>query len=243
MLFLNWYPGVDDPFLSSSLKITICSKRKTRRSLERDRTPASCSVTKKVSCCSSLPWLVSLPCRWMRAHQSGFKKTFSVNDELARKGQTSYPCSRPKFIMSLHSLGTWDIKSTAFCKSQTEAHNHTCAHLTDSCYPENNVGVLPRFVDSQCLPWSWTSGSPKENTELFKALQVQFMILLSVYLSDAVNKNHSPKSQTRSTFVNKNIAKIRATKRERSSCWWGQSRRWFLLPWVAAGIWWFFELV
>ena len=65
MLFLNWYPGVDDPFLSSSLKMTICSKRKTRRSLERDRTPASCSVTKKVSCCSSLPWHVSLPCRHM----------------------------------------------------------------------------------------------------------------------------------------------------------------------------------
>lgn len=63
MLFLNWYPGVDEPFRSSSLKITICSKRKTRRSLERDRTPASCSVTKKVSCCSSLPWLVSLPCK------------------------------------------------------------------------------------------------------------------------------------------------------------------------------------
>lgn len=55
MLFLNWYPGVDDPFLSSSLKMTICSKRKTRLSLERDKTPASCSVTKKVSCCSSLP--------------------------------------------------------------------------------------------------------------------------------------------------------------------------------------------
>lgn len=63
MLFLNWYPGVDDPFLSSSLKMTICSKRKTRRSLERDRTPASCSVTKKVSCCNSFPWLVSFPCR------------------------------------------------------------------------------------------------------------------------------------------------------------------------------------
>lgn len=72
MLFLNWYPGVDDPFLSSSLKMTICSNRKTRRSLERDKTLASCSVTKKVSCCSSFPWLVSLPCRTITLVNASF---------------------------------------------------------------------------------------------------------------------------------------------------------------------------
>lgn len=33
---------------------------------------------------------------------------------------TSYPCSRPRFIMSLHSLGTSDINSTAFCNGQGE---------------------------------------------------------------------------------------------------------------------------
>lgn len=118
MLFLNWYPGVDDPFLSSSLKITICSKRKTLRSLERDRTPASCSVTKKVSCCSSLPWLVSLPCGWNRSSVRFLKISQSA---VSGQRRTSYPCSRPKFIMSLHSLGTWDIKSTAFCEK------HSCA--------------------------------------------------------------------------------------------------------------------
>lgn len=32
---------------------------------------------------------------------------------------TSYPCSLPRFIMSLHSLGTWDIRSTAFCEEKT----------------------------------------------------------------------------------------------------------------------------
>lgn len=162
MLFLNWYPGVDDPFLSSSLKMTICSKRKTRRSLERDRTPASCSVTKKVSCCSSLPWQVSLPCGeigrvntinsvltgqffklltvinrcrvcWKATSLKLTHKYISLLFQhatvlcanlllISRKGseRTSYPCSRPKFIMSLHSLGTWDIKSTAFCKSRRE---------------------------------------------------------------------------------------------------------------------------
>lgn len=29
---------------------------------------------------------------------------------------TSKPCSLPRFIMSLQSFGTWDIRSTAFCK-------------------------------------------------------------------------------------------------------------------------------
>ncbi len=62
MLFLNWYPGVDEPFRSSSLKMTICSKRNTLRSLLRDRTPESCSVTKNVSCCSNFPWAVNFPC-------------------------------------------------------------------------------------------------------------------------------------------------------------------------------------
>lgn len=61
MLFLNWYPGVDEPLRKSSLKMTICSNRKTLRSLLRDRTPESCSVTKNVSCCRSFPWLVNFP--------------------------------------------------------------------------------------------------------------------------------------------------------------------------------------
>ena len=72
MLFLNWYPGVDEPLRRSSLKMTICSKRKTLRSLLRDRTPVSCSVTKKVSCCSSLPWLVNFPCH-TRPHTVSMK--------------------------------------------------------------------------------------------------------------------------------------------------------------------------
>lgn len=61
MLFLNWYPGLLEPLRSSSLKMMICSKRKTLRSLLRDRTPPSCSQTQKVSCCSSFPWDVSFP--------------------------------------------------------------------------------------------------------------------------------------------------------------------------------------
>ncbi len=33
---------------------------------------------------------------------------------------TSNPCSLPRFIMSLHSLGTWDIRSTDFCYRENQ---------------------------------------------------------------------------------------------------------------------------
>lgn len=61
MLFLNWYPGLLEPLRRSSLKMMICSNKKTLRSLLRDRTPPSCSKTQKVSCCSNFPWEVSFP--------------------------------------------------------------------------------------------------------------------------------------------------------------------------------------
>lgn len=63
MLFLKMYPGSEKPFFLSigSLKITSCSKRKTRLSLALDRKPLSCSATVKVSCWSSLPWAVIFP--------------------------------------------------------------------------------------------------------------------------------------------------------------------------------------
>lgn len=64
MLFLKMYPGSEKPFFLSigSLKITSCSKRKTRLSFARERKLLSCSVTVKVSCWSSLPWAVIFPC-------------------------------------------------------------------------------------------------------------------------------------------------------------------------------------
>lgn len=49
--------------------MTVCSKRKTRRSLLRDSTPPSCSHTQKVSCCSSFPWEVSFP--WTQEEKQG----------------------------------------------------------------------------------------------------------------------------------------------------------------------------
>lgn len=63
MLFLKMYPGSEKPFFLSigSLKITSCSKRKTRLSFARERKLLSCSVTVKVSCWSSLPWAVIFP--------------------------------------------------------------------------------------------------------------------------------------------------------------------------------------
>lgn len=67
MLFLYWYPGLFEPLRSSSLKMTICSNRKTLRSLLRDKTPPSCSQTQKVSCCSSFPWDVNFP--WTTCRQ------------------------------------------------------------------------------------------------------------------------------------------------------------------------------
>lgn len=69
MLFLKVYPGRGTPFFLSmgSLKMTSCSKRKTLLSLALDRTPFSCSPTKKVSCWSSFPWAVILP--WKQTHR------------------------------------------------------------------------------------------------------------------------------------------------------------------------------
>ena len=66
MLLLNVYPGREKPFFLSigSLKMTSCSNRKTRLSLPLDRMLFSCSLTEKVSCCSSFPWAVILP--WNR---------------------------------------------------------------------------------------------------------------------------------------------------------------------------------
>lgn len=63
MLFLKVYPGRENPFFLSigSLKITSCSKRKTRRSFARDRKLLSCSMTVKVSCWSSFPRAVIFP--------------------------------------------------------------------------------------------------------------------------------------------------------------------------------------
>ncbi|KAF3860425.1 hypothetical protein F7725_000680 [Dissostichus mawsoni] len=63
MLFLKMYPGRENPFFLSigSLKMASCSNRKIRLSLARDKKPLSCSVTVKVSCCSSFPWAVILP--------------------------------------------------------------------------------------------------------------------------------------------------------------------------------------
>lgn len=92
MLFLKMYPGMEKPFFRSigSLKITICSNRKTRLSLARDKKLLSCSVTVKVSCWSSLPWAVIFP---------------------------SKPCSLPTFIMSLQRFGTKHITSTALSNS------------------------------------------------------------------------------------------------------------------------------
>lgn len=54
---------MEKPFFlsSSSLKMTICSNRKTRLSLQRGRSPVSWSVTKNVSWSRSLPWATILP--------------------------------------------------------------------------------------------------------------------------------------------------------------------------------------
>lgn len=119
------YPGSEKPFFLSigSLKITNCSKRKTRLSFARERKLLSCSVTVKVSCCSSLPRAVILP--WYQSENRemvtlywtvSMTKFFTDCEEWSKfLGCTSKPCSLPTFIMSLQRFGTKHITSTAFC--------------------------------------------------------------------------------------------------------------------------------
>lgn len=151
MLFLKMYPGSENPFFLSigSLKMTSCSNRKIRLSLARDKKPLSCSVTVKVSCCSSLPWAVIFP--WYHSedkqnkprkrlrfdfpglnswHEKCFED-FEAWSKFLRR--TSKPCSLPTFIMSLQRFGTKHITSTAFCLEDkrefvTETKKHGFAH-------------------------------------------------------------------------------------------------------------------
>lgn len=48
---------------------------------------------------------------------------FNPNFKPEKHRCTSYPCRRPRFIMSLQRFGTSDISSRAFC---THTHTHTC---------------------------------------------------------------------------------------------------------------------
>lgn len=130
MLFLNIYPGIENPFFRSigSLKMTSCSNRKTRLSLGLDRKLLSCSVTIKVSCWSSFPWAVIFPCKENVYLGARTVQTSPLFLSLLRQfltaahvwRRTSKPCSRPTFIMSLQRLGTKHITSTAFCCGDSE---------------------------------------------------------------------------------------------------------------------------
>ena len=133
MLFLKMYPGSEKPFFRSigSLKITSCSKRKTRLSFALDRKLLSCSVTVKVSCWRSFPWAVILPWYHSKVKQSeqrkwlrcGFHGINSWHEKCCCDCEggseflkyTSKPCSLPTFIMSLQRFGTKHITSMAFC--------------------------------------------------------------------------------------------------------------------------------
>lgn len=129
MLFLKRYPGVEKPFFLSrgSLKITICSNKKTLLSFILDRSPPSWSDTMKVSWSSNLPCATILP--WAerregreglgRTGRSGFWMTFKYRTHL-----TSKPWRRPTFIMSLQRLGTTHITSTAFYRTTQDIKSH-----------------------------------------------------------------------------------------------------------------------
>lgn len=101
---------------------------------------------------------------------------------------TSNPCSRPRFIMSLHSLGTWDIRSTAFCYilkkqtksvwplgTETKCFNRClwiqtpwvtqiskcyCAKILWKYIWKNWRIILPLYPDNQSQPLCCTSRSP-----------------------------------------------------------------------------------
>lgn len=144
MLFLKMYPGSEKPFFLSigSLKITSCSKRKTRLSFARERKLLSCSVTVKVSCWSSLPWAVIFPCTTATTNAkhraSGYFVAFTGLIVIMKKcsedcegwseflRSTSKPWSLPTFIMSLQRFGTKHITSTAFCLKDNSEVGQAC---------------------------------------------------------------------------------------------------------------------
>lgn len=62
---------------------------------------------------------------------------------------TSYPCSLPRFIMSLHSLGTWDIRSTAFCEEKTNMHTTKPVWplgMNQNCFNFSNINFFLSFL-------------------------------------------------------------------------------------------------
>lgn len=159
MLFLNMYPGIENPFFRSigSLKMTICSNRKTRLSLGLDRKLLSCSVTVKVSCWSNFPCAVIFPCKEKVCLGAMTAQTPSLFISLLRQfytaahiwRRTSKPCSRPTFIMSLQRLGTKHITSTAFCCRDSEGESERDSEKETQREWENPKREIERHTDRE----------------------------------------------------------------------------------------------